>query len=95
MGKPTAAESSQLNRMADIAKKLRNGSASDADRDEAQAIILEVYVAERMMGLVSVGECELLRKTYTTWNAAKAWTIIGSILTICLTVAGTVLAAVH
>lgn len=95
MGKPSAAESSQLHRMSAIAEKLRNRTANDADRDEAQAIMLEVYVAERRLGLVAVSECDLFRKdviekmkAMVGWNVHKSAAVVTSVLAVCGTVAG-------
>lgn len=84
MGKPTAAEQTQLNLMSNIAEKLRNDQADQKIRDTALAMLLEVYVAERDLGLVSVTECQRFRSEYpkhSTWNAWKALTVLGSVAT--------------
>lgn len=98
MGKPTAAESSQLNLMTNVAQKLRDSTADQATRDQALAMLLEVYVAERDLGLVSVTECERNRAEGKAalalvagggaWSWAKTWAVIVPTITICATLAG-------
>lgn len=95
MGKPTAVENVSLERLKTLAERLENGTANDRDRDEALGTTLKMFAAERELGLVSMDEferhvrdCPALRIKSTTWNAAKGWTIFGSVLTACGTVFG-------
>ena len=93
MGYPTAAEGSQLKRLSHIASLLRDREATDSDRDEAQAIMLEVYVEERKLGFVAGLECKNHRKKIMDefaksvgWNTKKSAACVMSSLLACLTV---------
>jgi len=100
MGKPTRVEDVSLDRMSTLASRLEDGGATEKDRDEALGTILKMFVAERRMGLVSVGEFNELKRQNMQDLAAHVagcphqktkklgWPAASTIITVVLSVVG-------
>jgi len=84
MGLPTEAELVQLNEMRDLAKLLKSGKATQPDRDRSTGLLLELYIAERRLGLIAVPECaEFREKCSGGWNRTKAIAVVTCVVVVC------------
>jgi len=89
MGKPNQSETVMLDSYLNLAEKLERGEATENEMQAGMGVIIRFIVALQKEGIITEDDFRAKQKACMKakpWTIAKAVSIYGSVVTICVSV---------